>query len=180
MRVQTQFGQMEINPADVISIKPVSLWADNNDYYDLTFCVEYEDESAPNGSNTACVTEPVAKELSRISGVKIPEITVMPKKRGNTVFVPFNQLLILDEWEKYFKNCVKGTNQQPEQKPVPSSFSSEDRTLYEENHQPISLIEQVFRAQNNCIQCGKLVYDESKLCSSCSNRAILKGFERIN
>jgi hypothetical protein len=156
MRVQTQFGLTDINPADVISIKPVSLCVNNAGPDELTYCVEYKDHSAAYARSMVCVTEPVAKELSRASGVEIPERKVISKKSSDTIFVPFKELLVLDEWEKYFYDCVeKGICPAPEPKPAP--FSSYDTTLYEENHQPVSLIEQAFRAQNNCIQCGKFM-----------------------
>jgi len=169
MRVQTQFGLSDINPADVISIKPVSLYSDNPGSDELTYCVEYEDHSAAYARSAVCVTERAAKALSRESGVEIPEEMVMLRKNFDTIFVPFAELLLLDEWEKFFCGCVeKGISPEPEkkQKPAPSTLP-DNRTLYVDNHQPVSIIEQAFRAQNNCIQCGKLVFDESRVCSGC-------------
>jgi hypothetical protein len=56
---------------------------------------------------------------------------------------------------------------EPESKPAPFSFSPDDRTFYEENHQPGSAVEQILKEQNNCTGCGKLVYDESRIYSTC-------------
>lgn len=162
---------LDINPADVVSIKPAPVLPDNMDYCDLTYCVEFDDRFYSLGDHLVCISESDAEKLAKLSGVEIPGRNIKKPEIKKTIFVPFKKLLILNEWEKYFKNCVKGTNQEPEQKTAPDSFSTDDRTFYEENQQPISVIEQAFRSQNNCIRCGKLVYDKSKVCWSCSNAA---------
>lgn len=159
MKVLTQLGLLDINPADVVSIRPAPVLPDNMGYCDLTYCVELDDRFYSLGDHVVCISETDAEKLAELSGVEIPgrKEKRIPepkdKSRHKAIFVPFNQLLILDEWEKHFKNYVKGINQEPEPKPTPSSLS-DDRTLYKENQQPISIIEQVFRAQNNCTECG--------------------------
>lgn len=174
MRVVTQNGLLDINPADVVSIRPVSVQPDNMEYCDLTYCVELEDDSEPYGSSTVCVSDSDAKALSRESGIKIPEEKSINRKKEGRVYVPLNELFTLSEWEKYFDGTIarkKEAKPEPVPKSAPSSSFSDGKTLYEENYQPVSLIEQVFRAQNNCIECGKLVFDESRMCSGCIGRA---------
>lgn len=178
MRVQTQFGLTNINPVDVVSIKPVSLCIDYAGSDELTHCVEYKDRSSAYARSSVCVTERAAKELSRVSGVEMPKKEVNSMQSKDTIFVPFGELFALNSWEKFFDGCEENavkTAQEKEsaKKPTPSSSLSNGRTLYEENHQPISLIEQVFRSQNNCIQCGRLVFDESRVCSECIGKSVI-------
>ena len=170
MKVLTQFGMLDINPADVVSIRPAPVLPDNMDYCDLTYHVEFDDRFYSLGDHVVCISESDAEKLAELSGIEITERKIKKPEIKKTIFVPFKKLLILNEWEKYFKNCVKGTNQEPEQKPAPSSFSSGHRMFYEENQQPISVIEKAFRSQNNCIRCGRLVYDTSMVCSLCGNK----------
>jgi hypothetical protein len=167
MKVLTQFGMLEINPADVVSIRPAPVLPDNMDYCDLTYCVEFDDRFYSMDDHVVCISESDAEKLAEISGIEIPGKKVKKTENKKAIFVPFKKLLVLNEWEKHFDSTIawkKGVQSEPESKPAPSSFSPENRTLYEENHQPISVIEQVFHAQNNCTECGKLVYDESRIC----------------
>lgn len=146
MIVQTQFGCADIDPADVVSIKPMTLSADYARSDELTYCVEYKDHSAAYARNTVCVTETVAKGLSESSGVKMPERKVITKTGSDNIFVPLAELLLLDEWEWFFFDFVeKGINPEPVPNPAPGTSFSDNSTLYEENHRPVSLIEQVFR-----------------------------------
>jgi hypothetical protein len=170
MKVLTQFGMLEINPADVVSIRPAPVLPDNMDYCDLTYYIEFDDRFYSLEDHAVCISESDAEKLAELSGVEILRRNITKTKSEKPVFVSFKKLLVLNEWEKHFDGKMawkKGVKSEPESKPAPSSFSPDDRTLYEENHQPINVIDQVFRDQNNCTKCGKLVYNESRICTTC-------------
>lgn len=166
MKVLTQLGMLEINPADVVSIRPAPVLPDNMDYCDLTYCIEFDDRFYSLNDPVVCISESEAEKLAEISGIEIPGKKVKKTENKKTIFVPFKNLLVLNECEKHFDSTIawkNGVKSEPESKPVPSSFS-DDGTLYEDHYQPQSIIEQVFQSQNNCTGCGKLVYDESRIC----------------
>ena len=167
MKVLTQFGMLEINPADVVSIRPAPVLPDNMDYCDLTYCVEFDDRFYSLDDHVVCISESEAEKLAELSGVVISGRNIKKTKSEKPIFVSFKKLLVLNEWEKHFDGTIawkNGVKSEPESKPAPSSFSPDNRTLYEENHQPGSAVEQILSKQNNCIGCGKLVYDESRIC----------------
>ena len=166
MKVLTQFGLLDINPANVDSIRPASVIPELIKYCNLTYYVSFNDSSVSYESRIVYISETDALKLSELAGIELPERKKNQRCTERPIFVPFKTLLILNEWEKHFKVSVKrGIN--PEWKP--DSYFSGDRTLYEENHQPGSAVEQFLEKQNNCIGCGKLVYDESRICSTCFN-----------
>jgi hypothetical protein len=123
------------------------------EFSDLTYCVELDDRFYSLDDHVVCISEADAEKLAELSGVEIPGRNVKKTKGEKPVFIPFKKLLVLNEWEKHFDSTIawkKGVKSEPETNPASSSLS-DDRTLYEENHQPSSVIEQAFRAQNNCI-----------------------------
>lgn len=191
MKVNTNLGMLDIKPADVVSIRPAPVMPDAVEFSDLTHCVEFDDRFYSMGDDLVCISEADAEKLSELAGVEIegrtekkkPEEPPEPTKKstGGTIFFPFAKQLILNEWEKVFdrgdvwrpsKEWVSEKKPEPEQNPAPSSNTSshENRTLYEEYYQPKSPIEQILQEQNNCTECGKLVYDESRICSGCIDR----------
>lgn len=68
MKVVTQLGLLDINPADVISIRPASVRPDNMNFCDLTYCLEFKDDSAPYGYNFVCISETDAEKNFRAFG----------------------------------------------------------------------------------------------------------------
>ncbi len=191
MNVITQMGEMDINPESVVAVKKAPIMPEPVEFAELTYCVEFDDRFYSMGDNVVCISEADAEKLSELAGVEIEgkkkEIkSVKPQQaagNGNgqkTIFVPFAKQLVLNEWERVFDKGVAWKKKdaptasiQAKREPVPtpapssSSLSDGNRTLYEENQHPVSLIEQVFQGQYNCTECGRLVYDESRVCSGC-------------
>ncbi len=166
MNIRTQVGQMNVNPADIISIKSAEVIPGLLKYSEFNYCVSLNDLSSRYNRRTVCISELDALLLSDLSGVKAitPGWGRKRKALKHAAFIPFQKLLTLNDWEKYFDSSLKdGINRQP--KPVLSLPGK--RSLYQENYQPQNAFEQIIERQFNCIGCGKLVYDESKACSSC-------------
>jgi hypothetical protein len=142
MKVLTQLGMLDINPESVVSIRPAPVLPVNMDYCDLTYCVEFDDRFYSLNDHVVCISESDAEKLAEISGIEIPGKKVKKAEIKKMIFVPFKNLLVLNEWEKHFDSTIawkNGVKSEPESKPAPSSFS-DDRTLYEDHYQPQSII----------------------------------------
>ncbi len=158
MKVITNLGMFDLNPEAVVSIRPAPVLADNMDYCDLTYCVEFDDRFYSLDDCVVCVSETDAEKLSELSGVEItgrreremPDTqeqeqphenkikTQTEPKTGKTIFVYYKALFVLNDWEKYFdekiawKKKVKpgvGIMREPEPTQAPGPVPSGNTTL---------------------------------------------------
>jgi hypothetical protein len=108
MKVMTQFGLLNINLADVVSIRPAPVIPETIEFNDLTYCVEFDDRFYSMGDLVVCISEDDAEKLSELSGIEIEGRRRREyMESSKTIFVPFRELLALDEWEATFDNLVK-------------------------------------------------------------------------
>lgn len=161
MKVMTQLGWLDINPADVVSIRPAPVIPETVEYCDLTHIVEFDDRFCLMGDLVVCISEEDAVKLSELSGVEIegkkgkscpdyPQYSDPETYRRKTIFVPFQQQIALNEWEKHFdKNSAwkQGMRKEPvsRAKPASSSFSTGRKIRNKGECQPKSLIERAFQ-----------------------------------
>ncbi|MGD2091863.1 MAG: hypothetical protein PVH61_37165 [Candidatus Aminicenantes bacterium] len=163
MKVMTQLGPLDINPADVVSIRPAPVIPDNMDDCDLTYYVEFDDRFYDIGDLVVCISESDAKKLAELSGIEIerkkeksrpdyPQASAPETHGRKTIFVPFKEQIVLNEWEKHFDENIawkKGRSQEPDSRTQPAtfSFSSGCKLQNNRNCQPKSLIEKAFQEQ---------------------------------
>ena len=63
MKVLTQLGLLNINPADVVSIRPAPVMQETMDFNDLTYCVEFDDRFYSLSDLVVCISEEDAEKL---------------------------------------------------------------------------------------------------------------------
>ncbi|NIM16348.1 MAG: hypothetical protein GTO45_30495 [Candidatus Aminicenantes bacterium] len=73
MKVVTHISLLDINPADILSIKPASVIPERMEFSNLPYCVDFNDKSEPYGCNMACISESDALKLSELSKSKFRE-----------------------------------------------------------------------------------------------------------
>ncbi len=107
MKVFTQIGFLDINPAVVSSIKPAFAIPGKGSFKDLSYRVDFKDELSLAGHRAVSISEADALKLSELSGIKIHGREAKGKELQRALFVPFKKLLVLNEWEKAFDNSLK-------------------------------------------------------------------------
>jgi hypothetical protein len=163
MKVMTQLGPLNINPADVVSIRPAPVIPETVEFCDLTHIVEFDDRFYSMDDLVVCISENDAEKLAELSGIQIerkkeksrPDYTQdsPPETYGrNTIFVPFEKQLVLNEWEKHFDENIawkKGRSQEPDIRTqlAPASLSSGCKIPKSGVCQSKSLIEKAFQEQ---------------------------------
>ncbi len=122
MKVMTQLGPLNINPADVVSIRPAPVMPETVEFSDLTHCVEFDDRFYSMGDLVVCISEDDAEKLSEVSGVEIEGRRKWEYiESSKAIFVPFRELLALDEWEKAFNESIKRKVSPDSSGPSPNS-----------------------------------------------------------
>jgi hypothetical protein len=163
MKVMTQLGPLSINPADVVSLKPAPVIPETVGFYDLTHIVDLDDRFCSMGDLTVCISEEDAERLSELSGIGIefkkekksldyPQYSDLETYRRRNIFVPFQKRIVLNEWEKHFKESIawkQGKSQEPDSRtqPAPTSFYSGCKIPGNGDWQPTSLIERALQEQ---------------------------------
>jgi hypothetical protein len=160
MKVMTQLGPLNINPADVVSIRPAPIIPETVEFCDLTHIVEFDDRFYSMGDLVVCISEGDAEKLAELSEIGIewkkeksrpdyPQVSAPETHGRKTIFIPFKEQIVLNEWEKHFDENIawkKGRSQEPDSsaQTAPSSFSTGCKLQNKSNCQPKSLIEEAF------------------------------------
>lgn len=161
MKVMTQMGWLNINPADVVSIRPAPVIPETVEYCGLTHIVEFDDRFFSMGDIMVCISESDAEALAELEGIQIewkkeksiPDYpqTSAPETHGrNAIFVPFEEQLVLNKWKKHFDENIawkQGRSQESDSRtqPAPFSFSSGCKIPKDGRNQSKSLIEKAFQ-----------------------------------
>lgn len=163
MRVITQLGSLNINPEDVVSIRPAPIIPETVEFCDLTHIVEFDDRFYSMGDIVVCISESDAEKLAELSGIEIgwkkeksipdyPQASAPETHGRKNLFVPFQKQIALNEWEKHFNENIawkKGRSQEPDTRtqPAPFSFSTGGKMSECGGCQSKSLIERAFQEQ---------------------------------
>lgn len=161
VKVITQFGLLDINPADVVSIRTAPVIPETVEFSDLTHYVEFDDRFYSMDDPVICISEDDAEKLSELSGIEIdwkneksrpdyPQASAPETHDRKTIFVPFKKQLVLNEWEQHFDGNIawkQGRSQEPHTRtqPAPSSFSPGCKAPKNGGSQSKSLIEKAFQ-----------------------------------
>ena len=161
MKIMTQMGWLNINPAEVVSISRAPVIPETVEFCDLTHCVEFDDRFYSMGDLVVCISEDDAEKLSELSGIEIEgrkeksrpsysQPSTSETHGRKTIFVPFQKQIVLNEWEKHFDENIawkQGKSQEPDSRtqPAPSSFSSGCKKLKNGGPQSKSMIERAFQ-----------------------------------
>lgn len=115
MIFNTHRGLRDINPIYVVSIRPakfIPFMPANMNSSHLNYQVDVIDPSSPYGHHIYCISEADAMRLSELTGIGISqrgmwENVKTVREQENSLYVSFQVLRILHEWERSFDEATK-------------------------------------------------------------------------
>jgi len=111
MIFNTHRGLRDINPIYVVSIRPakfIPFMPVKMNSSHLNYRVDVIDPSSPYGHHIYCISEADAMKLSELIGIGISQGDVKAVRREeNSLYVSFQVLRILHEWEQSFDEATK-------------------------------------------------------------------------